>query len=145
MKKTLLALALALSTVPAIGNVAEAGRCKQPLPFGGWTWVPCTAPAPRENRRTPARDLKKTYVFYIYNVDTSSNMIYYIGQTKYKLRPGEYHKHTRHSRSKYVTVRFDNYTRSGSWEKKPLMLNMNTDNIEVWYRNRDGKFRWNFR
>ena len=135
MKKTLLALsALALSLNINLGTTkpVNAGQCKQPLPFGGWTYVPCTAPAPRVNKRGPG---KKVYYFRVYNVDKTDTISYYFEGKYYKLSPGYNRKHKTTSRS--VQLKMDSTAGNNRYDSTYRSFDPNYSDIRIW---RKGKY-----
>ena len=133
MKRTLLALAALVSVATSFSVVepAEAGRCKQPLPFGGWTWVPCTANPPKKNRRTSG---KPVCYFKVRNVDNTDTISYYFQGTRYYLQSKTWRRHKGTCNEK--RLEFDRVAGNGTFDSTFRYLDPSDYDLKVWRKGR---------
>ncbi len=141
---------------------AHRKRTKIRGPFGSWTWgpdiphfhppttsesclgggsPPCGHPDPTYTPSRPSRPSRpsggssysnRKYGYRIRNVDSSQSVSYYLGSSKYTLRPGQSRVHrTNH---KIKKIEFDRVYRSGSWENKIVNLDVSRYDINVYYK-----------
>ncbi len=121
LKSILLATILLASTAFAAPANAHS-QCKKKIATGIWTYGPCP-PHRHNNRRDPASKKysivlnsvvsRHFYEYAIWNGSTEHNLIFYVGNQKFLVKPQSYVKLL--ANGPRVGIQFDEVAKDGKW------------------------------